>query len=35
LKKNPALAETTMVRHMNNQMESLRKSIDGAKGENR
>jgi len=35
LKKNPALAETTMVRHLNNQMESLRKSIDGAKGENR
>ncbi len=35
LKKNPALAETTMVRHLNNQLQSLRKSIDGAKGENR
>ena len=35
LKKNPVLAETTMVRHLNNQMESLRKSMDGAKGENR
>ncbi|HLN85089.1 MAG TPA: GntR family transcriptional regulator [Candidatus Limnocylindrales bacterium] len=35
LKRNSALAETTMVRHLNNQMESLRKAIDGSKGENR
>jgi len=35
LKRNPALAESTMVRQLNNQMESLRKSIDGAKGETR
>jgi DNA-binding GntR family transcriptional regulator len=35
LKKNPALAETTMVRHLNNQMETLRKAIDNAKGEKR
>ena len=28
LKKNPALAESTMVRHMQNQMESLRKLTD-------
>jgi DNA-binding GntR family transcriptional regulator len=35
LKKNPALAESTMVRHLNNQMETLRKAIDTAKGENR
>lgn len=35
LKKNPALAETTMVRHLNNQMETLRTAIDTAKGESR
>lgn len=35
LKRNPALAESTTVRHLNNQLESLRKAIDGAKGENR
>ena len=35
LKRNPALAESTTVRHLNNQMESLRKAIDGSKGENR
>ena len=28
LKKNPALAESTMVRHMQNQMETLRKLTD-------
>ena len=26
LKKNPALAESTMVRHLTNQMEALRKT---------
>lgn len=35
LKRNSALAESMMVRHLNNQMESLRKAIDGSKGENR
>ena len=35
LKRNPALAESTTVRHLNNQMESLRKAIDASKGENR
>jgi DNA-binding GntR family transcriptional regulator len=28
LKKNPQLAESTMVRHLNNQMETLRKALD-------
>jgi DNA-binding GntR family transcriptional regulator len=28
LKHNPQLAETTMVRHLNNQMETLRKALD-------
>jgi DNA-binding GntR family transcriptional regulator len=28
LKKNPTLAESTMVRHLNNQMEMLRKALD-------
>jgi len=28
LKNNPQLAETTMVRHLNNQMETLRKALD-------
>ena len=28
LKKNPQLAESTMVRHLNNQMETLRKTLD-------
>jgi DNA-binding GntR family transcriptional regulator len=28
LKKNPQLAENTMVRHLNNQMETLRKALD-------
>ena len=32
LKKNPALAESTMVRHLNNQMEALRKSLTATKG---
>ena len=32
---NPALAESTMVRHLHNQMETLRKAIDTVKGENR
>jgi DNA-binding GntR family transcriptional regulator len=32
LKKNPALAESTMVHHLNNQMETLRKALDSAKG---
>jgi DNA-binding GntR family transcriptional regulator len=35
LKKNPALAESTMVRHLNNQMETLRKALDNAKGDAR
>ena len=35
LKKNPSLAESTTVRHLNNQMETLRKALDSAKGENR
>jgi len=35
LKKNPALAESNMVRHLQNQMETLQKAIDTAKGENR
>jgi DNA-binding GntR family transcriptional regulator len=35
LKRNPALAETTMVRHLNNQMETLRKATDAARGEKR
>jgi DNA-binding GntR family transcriptional regulator len=33
LKKNPELAESTMVRHMNNQMETLRKALDATKGD--
>jgi DNA-binding GntR family transcriptional regulator len=28
VKKNPQLAESTMVRHLNNQMETLRKALD-------
>ena len=28
LKKNPQLAESTMVRHLNNQMETLRRALD-------
>jgi DNA-binding GntR family transcriptional regulator len=28
LKKNPQLAESTMVRHLNNQMDTLRKALD-------
>ncbi len=28
LKKNPQLAESTMVRHLSNQMETLRKAVD-------
>jgi DNA-binding GntR family transcriptional regulator len=28
LKRNPQLAESTMVRHLNNQMETLRKALD-------
>ena len=28
LKKNPQLAESTMVRHLNNQMETLRKALE-------
>lgn len=28
LKKNPQLAESTMVRHLNNQMETLRQALD-------
>jgi DNA-binding GntR family transcriptional regulator len=30
LKKNPQLAESTMVRHLNNQMETLRKALEPA-----
>lgn len=33
LKKNPALAESTMVRHLNNQMEALRRTLTVTKGE--
>ncbi|HVO94286.1 MAG TPA: GntR family transcriptional regulator [Terriglobales bacterium] len=33
LKKNPALAESTMVRHLTNQMETLRKTLAAGKGE--
>ena len=33
LKKNPALAESTMVRHLTNQMEALRKILTVTKGE--
>lgn len=35
LKKNPELAESTMVRHLKNQMETLRKTLDSTKGESR
>jgi DNA-binding GntR family transcriptional regulator len=35
LKKNPELAESTMVRHLKNQMQTLQKSLDSAKGESR
>ena len=28
LKKNPQLAESTMVRHLNNQMETLCKALE-------
>ncbi len=35
LKKNPALAESTLVRHLNNQMESLEKALETIKGEKR
>jgi DNA-binding GntR family transcriptional regulator len=33
LKKNPELAESTMVRHLKNQMQTLQKALDSAKGE--
>ncbi|MGH7872231.1 MAG: GntR family transcriptional regulator [Candidatus Binatia bacterium] len=33
LKKNPALAESTMVRHLKNQMEALRKTLTAGKGD--
>lgn len=33
LKKNPALAESTMVRHLTNQMEALRRTLTTTKGE--
>jgi DNA-binding GntR family transcriptional regulator len=33
LKKNPALAESTLVRHLNNQMETMQKAIAATKGE--
>jgi DNA-binding GntR family transcriptional regulator len=35
LKKNPALAESTTVRHLSNQMETLRKALGNGRGENR
>lgn len=35
LKKNPELAESTMVRHLKNQMQTLQKALDSAKGESR
>jgi DNA-binding GntR family transcriptional regulator len=35
LKRNPELAESTMVRHLKNQMHTLQKALDGAKGEKR
>jgi DNA-binding GntR family transcriptional regulator len=35
LKKNPELAESTVVRHLRNQMETLHKAIDATKGDNR
>lgn len=33
LKKNPGLAESTMVRHLANQMKTLQKALDAAPGE--
>ncbi len=33
LKKNPVLAESTMVRHLKNQMEALRKTLTAGKGD--
>ena len=33
LKRNPALAESTVVRHLHHQMESLHKALDGPKKE--
>ncbi|MET0690971.1 MAG: FCD domain-containing protein, partial [Candidatus Binatia bacterium] len=35
LKDNPALAESTMVRHLKNQMETLQKTLETTKGEKR
>jgi len=35
LKKNPEIAERTVVRHLKNQMETLQKALDSTKGENR
>ena len=35
LKKNPELAESTMVRHLKNQMQTLQKALDSPKGESR
>lgn len=35
LKRNSELAENTMVRHLKNQMETLRKALDSTKGERR
>jgi len=35
LKKNPEIAERTVVRHLKNQMETLQKALDSMKGENR
>lgn len=33
LKKNPSLAESTLVRHLKNQMEALEKALETSKGE--
>jgi DNA-binding GntR family transcriptional regulator len=35
LKKNPELAESTMVRHLTNQMKTLQKALDSTNGEKR
>ncbi|HEY7218983.1 MAG TPA: GntR family transcriptional regulator [Candidatus Binatia bacterium] len=35
LKKNAELAESTMVRHLKNQMQTLQKALDSTKGESR
>ena len=35
LKNNSALAESTMVRHLKNQMETLQKTLETTKGEKR